>query len=61
MGAGGMNITPVRWRTGHPEAGQIVFVWHLNATIRATWDGKTWRTTEGDVLTEVTHWRPLRD
>ena len=56
-----MNITPVRWRTGHPATNTVVWVWWLNQTIRGVWDGNTWRTVEGWQLDNVTHWRPLRD
>ena len=55
------NITPVIWRTDHPEINRPVYVWWLNQTIKALWDGQLWRTLEGYQLDEVTHWRPLRD
>ena len=32
-----MNITTVRWRTGHPATNTVVWVWWLNQTIRGVW------------------------
>ena len=44
------------WQTGYPDAGRVVWVWAAVTSILGTWDGSTWRTTEGDVLRDITHW-----
>lgn len=48
----------VGWRTDAAPVGRVVEVWHLNAVILAVWDGQKWRTPEGSLLAQISHWRP---
>lgn len=45
------------WQTGYPPAGVVVEVWYLASVIPAVWTAQGWRTTEGERLTDITHWR----
>ena len=45
------------WRTDAPPAETVVEVWHLVGVVLAVWRGGVWRTTEGEHLPGVTHWR----
>lgn len=56
-GGGAMNRPRRAWRTDAPQVGAIVEVWHMTTVILATWDGHGWRTTEGQPLAYITHWR----
>jgi hypothetical protein len=44
------------WHDGHPDVGRIVWVWAAVTAILAVWDGTHWRTTEGQVLRDISHW-----
>lgn len=52
------EIVRLGWRKGElPPTGAIVEVWYSTSIILAVFDGSCWKTTEGDRLVGVSHWR----
>ena len=45
------------WRTDAPPVSVVLEVWYYTSVILAVYDGRTWHTTEGAPLTDITHWR----
>ena len=45
------------WRNDTPPVGVVVEVWAWLSVALAVWTGAEWRTTEGQVLRYVSHWR----
>lgn len=46
-----------------PSGGRVVEVWWLNSIQRATYDhtAHEWRMASGTVLSDITHWRMIRE
>lgn len=53
----GLSVLRSAWKDGHPPVGKVVEVWYWSSVILAVWMGQVWKTTEGQVLAPVTHWR----
>lgn len=55
-----MNARLVRataWRSDAPPVDVVVEVWAWLGVALAVWNGTEWRTTEGQLLRYVSHWR----
>lgn len=52
-----MNVLRMNWIGGFPPTEQVVEAWYWHTIILAYYDGKTWRTADGQAIDGVTHWR----
>lgn len=50
-------VRAAAWRNDTPPVGVVVEVWAWLSVALAVWTGAEWRTTEGQVLRYVSHWR----
>ena len=51
------SVMRLGWQAGYPPAGKVVEVWYSVAIILAVWNGSEWRTADGQLLDDVSHWR----
>ncbi len=53
-----MTVSAQTWRTDAPPINQVVEVWHYTSVVLAVRHDGMWRTLNGEILVDITHWRP---